>query len=106
MWQFETMSRVAFQAYVALDDVKSVDKIVMRQRYDFPREDIVEAYVHLCSRCKPLSAGEGRKIGVETVILIAQTREEIKLEFSNVTSRHRGIVTNNLIDLKPSYHYR
>jgi len=99
------MSRAAFQAYVALPDIEPVDKIAMCQKYDFPRQDILGAYTQICTRRKPLSVDEGKKIGVETSTLIAQTREEIKIEFPKSVARYSGIIIHNLIDLRPSYHY-
>jgi len=103
MWQFETMSYVAFKAYLALPDIGPVDKIAMRQKYDFPRKDLLKAYAEICTRNNPLSVEEGQKIGLETLALVAQTREELKA-WSN-----RGIedrITNNLIELEPCYYYR
>ncbi|KIM74907.1 hypothetical protein PILCRDRAFT_25199, partial [Piloderma croceum F 1598] len=75
MWQFETMSYVAFKAYLALPDVGPVDKIAMRQKYDFPREVLLKVFVEICTRDAPLSVEEGQKIGLETLALIAQTRD-------------------------------
>jgi hypothetical protein len=34
-WQFETMSKVAFKAYVLLEDIEPIDKIVMQQKYKY-----------------------------------------------------------------------
>ena len=98
------MIRAAFKAYVALVDVEPADKIAMRGKYDLPREYLFEPYKNLCTRSKPPSVEEGRKIRVDTLALICQTREEMKGMLSE--SRQNGVVTNNLIDLKPSYFYR
>jgi hypothetical protein len=105
MWQFETMTQVAFKAYDALSDVDPVDKIALYQRYGFPRKNLLSVYVELCIRGTPLSVEEGRKVGVEALAVIAQTREEIIKRglLSPTYANHvRIIITNNLIDLKPS----
>jgi hypothetical protein len=105
-WEFETMIRAAFKAYVALADVEPADKIAMRGKYDFPREDLLEIYRELCMRREPPSIEEGRKIGVDTLALIGQTREELK-QYSNISENFQcEIVTENLIDLKPSFFYK
>jgi hypothetical protein len=103
MWHFETMSQAAFKAYIALPDVEPADKIAMRQKYDFPRKDILHIYQDICTRHKPLSFEEGEKIGLETLTIIAQTREEIKYRSSTSS---KAIVTHNLISLHPCYYYR
>jgi hypothetical protein len=106
-WEFETMIRAAFKAYVALVDVAPVDKIATRGKYDLPSEDLFEPYWKLCTRREPPSIEEGIKIGVHTLALIGQTREELKELYSNYPESYRyQFVTNNLIDLKPSYYYK
>jgi hypothetical protein len=104
-WEFTNMTRAAFKAYVALADVEPADKIAMRGKYDLPREYLLEPYKKICTRSRPPSMEEGRKIGGETMALIGQTREELN-RYQNVSeSTQYTIVTNNLIDLKPSYFY-
>jgi hypothetical protein len=103
MWQFETMGHAAFKAYLAIPDIRPADKIAMRQKYDFPREDLLNVFVEICTRREPLSVEEGQKIGSETLALIAQTREELK--YRNRADIKKDIITNNLIKLRPSYYY-
>jgi hypothetical protein len=102
-WRFESMSYAAAKAYVALPDMEAADKIAMVQRYDFPREDLFDVYLGISTREKSLSIEEAHKVGLETLVRITQTREEIKTRSS---TQHKLIVTNNLIDLKPSYYMR
>jgi hypothetical protein len=66
-WQFETMHKVAFKAYVLLKDVKPIDKIIMQQKYDLPRKMIHKAYLEICTRHQLLTVAEGEKIGWETL---------------------------------------
>ena len=102
MWQFETMGHAAFKAYLAIPDIDPVDKIAMRQKYDFPREDLLNVFVKICTRRQPLSVEEGHKIGSATLALIAQTREELKCVNNGDME---GRITNNLIKLRPSYYF-
>jgi hypothetical protein len=101
-WQFGAMSYAATRAYVAHPDVEAADKIAMAQRCDLPREDLFDAYLRISARDKSLSIEEAHKVGLETLVRITQTREEIKVRSS---FQHKEIVTNNLIDLKPSNHW-
>ena len=102
MWQFETMARAAFKAYVTLEDVEPIDKIVMGEKYDLPRKDLVGVYSVISTRYKPLSLEEAEKVGLATATLIAQTREETKHRGSSAAYK---IVVNNLVDLKPGLYY-
>jgi hypothetical protein len=100
MWQFENMSQAAFKAYAALPNTSSMDKISMRRKYDFPRTELADAYVELCTRYYPISAEEGDRIGVEDLALIGQTREELRGEWRCSTTEKRGeVVIHNLIEL-------
>ena len=102
MWQFEVMSHAAVKVYLSLPDVGLADKIALGQKYDFPREHLLETFREICTRRNPLSVEEGQKIELETLALIAQTREEIKYIGQNT----QGIITNNLIKLQTCYYYR
>jgi hypothetical protein len=65
------MSKAVFKAYIALLDVKPIDKIIMQQKYNFPRKAKFKVFLEICTRCEPPSVEEGKKIGVETLALIA-----------------------------------
>ena len=105
MWQFEHMSEVAFQAYVALPNVSAVEKISIRQKYDLPRRDLVDTYLEICKRDHPLSVEEGKQVGVEAVALISQTREEL-WKWRGWTVKKRELVIHNLIEFKPSFTFK
>lgn len=106
MWQFEHMSKAAFKAYTALPDVTPVEKITMRRQYDFPRKDLLEVYLEICKREKPLSVDEGNQIGLEALALIAQTRQELALKWGSWEDEIlKEVVNHNLIELKPCYQY-
>jgi len=103
MWEFETMARVAFKAYDALSDVDPVDKIAIYQKYGLPRKNLLNEYAKVCTRTKALSVEEGQKIGVETLALIAQTREDL-LRRGILSPAHAGdntvkVIISNRFDL-------
>ena len=101
-WQFEKMYAAACEAYLALPNVPTMDKIVLCQTYDIPTEQLLGLYVQICTRPKSLSIEEGQAVGLETLTLISQTREEIK---QRLYQDNKVIVRNNLIDRKPSYYH-
>jgi len=77
MWQFEIMAQVAVNAYDALSDADPVAKITIYQKFGIPRKHLLNEYAKLCTRVNSLSVEEGQLIGVETLALIAQTRERL-----------------------------
>ena len=102
-WQFETIAQAAFKAYVALSDVKPVDKITMGQKYDRSNIELVKVYMEICMRRQPLSLEEAEKVGLVTLTIIAQTREEIQYRGSVLSS---DIIANNLVQRQPCYYYQ
>jgi len=97
------MARAAFKAYVALSDVKPVDKIAMGQKYDRSNIELVKVYMEICTRHQPLSLEEAEKVGLVTLTIIAQTREEIQYRGSVLSS---DIIANNLVQRQPCYYYQ
>ena len=55
----------------------SADLVVLGHRYDVPHW-LLPQYYDLCVRLEPLSMEEGRKFGVDTVIMINQIRHKIR----------------------------
>jgi hypothetical protein len=99
-WQFERMVEAASKAYIAFPDVPAMDKILLCQSCNIPREYLLDPYVRICTRRKSLSVEEAHAVGLETLTLIAQTREEL---VQRPHADGRQAVKNNLIDLKPAY---
>jgi hypothetical protein len=95
------MAQAAFKAYVALSDVKPVDKIAMGQKYDMSNIELVKVYTETCMRYQPLSLEEAEKVGLATLTIIAQTRQEIKYRGSS-----SDIIANNLVQRQPCYYYQ
>ena len=66
------MANVALKAYAALSDVPPIDKIVLYEQYDFPREYLLDPFWQICTRSKSLSVEEAQVVGLETLALIGK----------------------------------
>lgn len=53
-----------------------LDKAVLGKRYGV-KQWVIEAYSELCTREKPLTLEEGRKLGIDLVIKINELRHEL-----------------------------
>lgn len=105
MWQFENMSQVALKEYTALPNQSPVEKIVIGRKYSFPEADMLDLYVAICRRLEPLSVEEGNQVGLETLALIAQTREQLKSEF-RTADEIRKVVRQNMIATSKSFRFK
>jgi hypothetical protein len=74
-WQFETIGKVAFEAFVALPDVEAMDKVFVCEQYGFDRSVASKAYWALCNRNVPLTYRESKKLGWVACLLIAAIRD-------------------------------
>jgi hypothetical protein len=80
-WEFETMGKIAFEAYAVLPNVEPLDKIETCEKYGFKRSIVSKAYWAVCSRSYPLTYREVEKLGWEASIIIATVRDR-NLSFS------------------------
>ena len=73
-WRFAEVKNVCIRELerIAIDPV---DKIELYQRYELDRRLLIPSLQQLCMRPEPLSLREGRQIGLETSLLIANARE-------------------------------
>jgi hypothetical protein len=84
-----------------------MEKISMREKYYFPRRYLADAYLEICNRDHPLSIEEGKRIGVNALIMISQTREELRKHWRHWPKENRKqVVIHNLIELKPSFTFK
>ena len=98
MWQFQRIEYAAFK-HAVHSNMQATDKIALGQRYDFPRADLLEVYLEICSRKGPLSVEEGGKIGHKTLALIPCTHQVLGV-YENLSHDWKiKIITNNLIGL-------
>lgn len=70
----------------------SADLVILGHQYDVPQW-LLSEYVELCIRPEPLSMEEGRKFGVDTVIMVDQIRHRIR--YTSNLNRH----TDAIVDL-------
>jgi len=59
-------------------DLKPVERIKLYHENSVDRNFLVPQYLELCQRNEPLSMDEGLDLGLETTLMIARTREEIR----------------------------
>ena len=55
-----------------------VDKAILGKRYGI-KSWVIDAYSELCTRERPLTIEEGRKLGVDLVIKIHEFRHELSV---------------------------
>ncbi|KAH7928670.1 hypothetical protein BV22DRAFT_1030423 [Leucogyrophana mollusca] len=58
--------------------IEPVDKIAIYHEYAINRAFLIPSYIAVCKRDKPLSFAEGSKLGMETVLRIADARERAR----------------------------
>ena len=80
-WQFDTIGKIAFEAFAALPGVEALEKIAVCEKYGFKRSIVSKAYWAVCSRGYPLSYREGEQIGWVACVLIAAIRDR-NVQFS------------------------
>ena len=66
---------------------------------------MLDLYVAICRRLEPLSVEEGNQVGLETLALIAQTREQLKSEF-RTADEIRKVVRQNMIATSKSFRFK
>lgn len=98
MWQFDTMSELAFKHFVSLPGVPAIDKLVLRRKHGFSHIMALDAYLARCwdlaLRYKEVSYEEGEMVGWEACMVIhlgqVQTRNFLnssKLAATPATAR-------------------
>lgn len=58
--------------------IEPVDKIAIYHEYSINKLFLIPAYIAVCKRDKPLSFSEGIKLGMETVLRVADARERAR----------------------------
>ncbi|KAG8889552.1 hypothetical protein FRB98_003821 [Tulasnella sp. 332] len=78
-WEFDGIRSLAIRKLNEFPDgdIPPVDRLVIAHRFQL--EDwLLKPYVSLVCRPAPLTVDEGKKLGLEDVILLCRAREEIK----------------------------
>jgi hypothetical protein len=75
-WNFKATRDLAI--HMLEDLLEPVEKKKLWQIYGINKEWVLPAFVSVCMRQEPLSLQEGRIIGTDTAILMAQAREKYR----------------------------
>src|SRR5882762_2998724 len=71
-WGFTSIRELSVDALGRI--ASPVERLALAHAYDID-EWLLPAYSSLCQRAEPLTTEEGRRIGVDDVVLISQVRE-------------------------------
>ncbi|EMD33234.1 hypothetical protein CERSUDRAFT_160824 [Gelatoporia subvermispora B] len=76
-WRFQEVKKLVTRELekFALDPVF---KIELYQSYELDRKLLIPAFIQLCTRPEPIDVKEGRQLGIETALLVAQARERAR----------------------------
>ncbi|KAG2137431.1 uncharacterized protein EDB93DRAFT_1091189 [Suillus bovinus] len=76
-WNFCNIKDFAIRELEKLN-IEPIDKIVAYHDYKINKTLLLPAYIAMCKREKPLSLAEGTKLGMETVLRLADARERAR----------------------------
>ncbi len=76
-WQFPEVKHLAIRE-LEKKDILDVRRIKLYQDNEVDRNFLVPRYAALCEREAPLTFTEGVDLGMETALMIAQGREEVR----------------------------
>ncbi|KAG6864789.1 hypothetical protein C0991_007163 [Blastosporella zonata] len=76
-WKFKDIRELSIKE-LAKFEIDPIEKIELQQKYEVKRQWAWSAFNTLCSRTNGLDVGEGRRLGVETVIDISAVRERLE----------------------------
>ncbi|THG98442.1 hypothetical protein EW026_g3747 [Hermanssonia centrifuga] len=73
-WRFAEVKRLACR-YLEKFEMDPVDKIELYQMYEVDKRLLIPSYISLVNRLEPLNIHEGRRLSLETALLLATARE-------------------------------
>ncbi|KAF8840415.1 hypothetical protein BDN67DRAFT_968616 [Paxillus ammoniavirescens] len=76
-WSFDNVKELCVRELEKLP-IEPVEKIAIYHDHNISRLYLIPSYVALCKRDGPLSFTEGMKLGMETVLRIADARERVR----------------------------
>ncbi|KAG6837821.1 hypothetical protein H0H93_016189 [Arthromyces matolae] len=76
-WKFKDIRDLSVKE-LAKFELDPLEKIELQQRYDIRPQWAWSAFNALCSRTNGLNVGEGKRLGVETIIKISAVREKLE----------------------------
>jgi hypothetical protein len=76
-WKFEQVKHLVIRELEKMD-MSPIDRINLYHRYDVDKNILLPRYTSICVREDHLSVGEGRQLGIETALNLAQIRERVR----------------------------
>lgn len=76
-WSFDGVKELTIAALEQIE-IEPVEKIAIYHNYSINKYLLIPSYMAVCRREKPLSLLEGSKLGMETVLRIAEARERLR----------------------------
>jgi hypothetical protein len=76
-WLFPEVKQLAIRE-LQKQPLSPVQRIELYHKNDVDRNHLIGDYIELCQRPQPLNLKEGLDLGLETTLMIAQAREEIR----------------------------
>jgi hypothetical protein len=76
-WTFCNIKDLAIRELEKLN-IEPIEKIASYHEYKINKTYLLPAYIAMCKRDKPISFAEGMKLGMETVLRIADARERAR----------------------------
>jgi len=80
-WTFDSVKELSVRELEKIE-IEAVEKISIYHENNISRLYLIPSYIAVCKRDKPLSFKEGMKLGMETVLRIAEARERLRLQAS------------------------
>lgn len=80
-WTFDSVKELAVRELEKID-IEAIEKIGIYHDHNISRLYLIPSYIAVCKRDKSLSFTEGMKLGMETVLRIAEARERLRQQAS------------------------
>jgi hypothetical protein len=95
-WSFVEVKNLAVRELEKLD-IEPIERVFIYHRYNIDRAYLITSYAIICTRPEPLNLQEGRRVGLETALKVAEARERIRA----VASEKSGARSPTFADFAP-----
>ena len=85
-WTFDSVKELAVRELEKIE-IEAVDKIAIYHDNSISRLYLIPSYISICKRDKALTFHEGSKLGLETVLHVAEARELLRQQASDSCMR-------------------
>ncbi|KAG9312167.1 hypothetical protein JVU11DRAFT_7458 [Chiua virens] len=76
-WSFDSVKELSVRELEKIE-IEPTEKITIYHDNNISRLYLIPSYIDVCKRDKPLSFREGMKLGMETVLRVAEARERLR----------------------------